>query len=301
MAEKKRVLKNGAGTFLSPSGAGMPPLLLGVLFVAFQATAGWEYLDNGEIRIGVDRSRGACIGWFGESSTKRNLLNHRDEGRFVQQSYYGAPDGSKWNKKDWVYNPVQGGSWDGKRSKVLKFEKDKTALYAKIEPRSWSGGQKCPEAIMEQTISLDGSVAHIRFKLTYTGEDQGKPRHQEMPAVFVDYDLTNLVYMEKDKLKRRVPGWPNEGGKATGEWTAWLDDNDWGIGIYTPGTTDFTCYRHKGNGTSGENGSACSYVAPVRTFALTEGLVVEYDVYLTIGTLDQIRERFAELRQKNDG
>jgi len=60
------------------------------LLLSGGAFAGWEYLDSGTIRIGVDRSRGACIGWFGESETKRNQLNHWDEGRFVQQSYYGA-------------------------------------------------------------------------------------------------------------------------------------------------------------------------------------------------------------------
>jgi len=136
-----------------------------------------------------------------------------------------------------------------------------------------------------------------RFKLTYTGKDQGKPRHQEMPAVFVDYALENLVYCEGEELTRRVPGWPNESGKSSKDWTAWLDGKDWGIGIHTPGTPQFTCYRHKGDGTAGENGSACSYIAPVRTFALTKGLVVEYDVYLTIGTLGEIRERFGALKR----
>lgn len=270
------------------------------LIVSGSAIAGWEYLDNGVVRIGVDRSRGACIGWFGQSTTKRNLLNHWDEGRFVQQSYYGAPDGSKWNKKGWVYNPVQGGSWDGKRSKVLKFNKTDDSLYAKIEPLSWSGGQACPEAIMEQTIMLTGRVARIRFKMTYTGEDQGKPKHQEMPAVFVDYALDQLVYYEGAELKRRVPGWPNERGKSSRHWTAWLNDTDWGIGIYTPGTTEFTCYRHHGDGTAGENGSACSYIAPVRTFALKKGVMVEYDVYLTLGSLDEIRTCFSWLRTKNE-
>ncbi len=72
----------------------------------------WVYLDNGTVRIGIDKSRGACIGYFGESKTGRNLLNHYDEGRFVQQSYYGQKDGSDWHGKPWVYNPVQGGSWD---------------------------------------------------------------------------------------------------------------------------------------------------------------------------------------------
>jgi len=264
------------------------------------ASAEWDFLDNGTVRIGVDRSRGAGIGFFGESKSGRNLLNHFDEGRFVQQSYYGAPDGSKWNTRDWVYNPVQGGSWDGKRSKVLAFNKTDDSLYAKIEPLSWSGGQSCPEAVMEQTITLTGRVAHIRFKMTYTGEDQGKPKHQEMPAVFVDYALNQLVYYEGAELTRRVPGWPNERGKSSRHWTAWLNDKDWGIGIFTPGTPDFTCYRYHADGTPGEKSAACSYIAPVRTFALKKGVRVEYDVYLTLGSLDEIHTCFSLLRNPNE-
>lgn len=268
---------------------------------AFLSVAGepeWRFLDNGTVRIGIDRSRGACIGFFSESKTKRNLLNHFDEGRFVQQSYYGAKDGSDWNGKPWRYNPVQGGSWDGKAGRVLEYDKKRNALYAKIEPRNWGGGEPCPEAVMEEWIKLDGPVAQIRFKLTYTGEDQGTPRHQEMPAVFVDAVLSNLVYVAEGKLTRRCPDFPNEYGRAQDEWSAWLDDRDWGLGIDTPGTTEFTCYRHKGNGQTGPDGSACSYISPLRTFALTNGLEVEYEFYLTIGTLDEIRKRFEKL--KND-
>jgi hypothetical protein len=267
-----------------------------LLIVAAVATAAgaadWKYLDNGVVRIGIDRSRGACIGFFGESEAKRNLLNHFDEGRFIQQSVYGAEDGSLWNKRPWRYNPVQGGSWDGRQARTLEFKKSKDSLYAKIEPRNWGGGQPCPEAIMEEWITLDGPLAKIQFKLTYSGEDQGSPRHQEMPAVFVDAVLSNHVYFVAGELVQRNPSFPNEYGQTEREWTAWLDDQDRGIGIYTPGTAEFTCYRHKGSGTTGSTGSACSYVAPIRTFALTKGLEVKYDVYLTIGTLEEISQRF---------
>lgn len=259
-------------------------------------TPEWEYLDNGTVKIGVDKARGAGIGFFGESKTGRNLLNHFDEGRFVQQSYYGAADGSFWDKKPWTYNPVQGGSWDGKISTTLDFSRTNETLYARIEPRSWSGGQTCPEAIMEQTLSLEGAVALINFKMTFTGEDQGNPRHQEMPAMFVDAALSNLVYQAGESLTRRVPGWPNEYGKSSDDWVAWLNDEDWGIGIYTPGTPDFTCYRF-GNGPAGAEAESCSYVSPIRKFALTTGLVVDYKVYLTIGTLDEITVRFNALKE----
>ena len=252
----------------------------------------WVFLDNGELRIGVDTSRGACIGFFGESDTRRNLLNNYDEGRYIQQSYYGAEDGSDWNGKPWCYNPVQGGDWRGNKARVLELTKDRdNSLRAKIEPLSWASGRKCPEAIMTLDLSLHGKIARAIFKMDYTGEDQGPARHQEMPAVFVDAELSQLVYPSLGTLTRRVPSWPNEYGKSDASWFAYLDENDWGIGICTPGTTDFTCYRFAGNGVKGPLGSSCSYIAPLRTFALKSGLTVSYECYLTIGSLGQIKQR----------
>ncbi|VGO11480.1 hypothetical protein PDESU_00024 [Pontiella desulfatans] len=267
---------------------------------------GWEYIDNGTLKIGVDRSRGACIGFFGESQTGRNLLNHFDEGRFIQQSYYGQADGSDWNGKPWVYNPIQGGSWLRVPAKVHEFNKAEDELYAKIEPRHWASGVLCPEMVMQQTITLDGDVAKISFSMKYDGPDQGEPRHQELPAVFIDGALPNFYYTKNGTLTNEAPRILAENGKegvdglglgeSTSEWVAYLDDTNWGIGIFTPGTTDFTVYRALGDGTTGEKGSACSYVAPLRTFALTKGLEVEYDVYLTIGTLKEITRRFSALK-----
>lgn len=268
----------------------------------------WIYLKNRYIKIGVDKSRGACIGYLSKASSRKNVLNHFDEGRFIQQSYYGQKDGSNWNGKPWVYNPVQGGSWDRTPSKLLEFKVDKRkqTLYAKIMPRRWSSGELCPEAIMEQWITLSGKVAKIRFKMTYTGPDQGKPRHQEMPAVFVDGAMKTFVYLKGGKELRPDVGILAENGKpeveglrydkAEEEWGAYLDKKDYGIGIYTPETVDFTCYRALGDGKTGPTGSSCSYVAPLRTFALTKGLVVTYDAYLTIGKLSEIKKTITKIK-----
>lgn len=266
----------------------------------------WEYLDNGTLKIGVDLSRGACIGFFGESKTGRNLLNHFDEGRFIQQSYYGQEDGSDWNGKPWVYNPIQGGSWQRIPAKVQQFKTTGNMLYAKIEPRHWASGKLCPEMMMAQKIVLDGQIARISFLMKYDGPDQGEPRHQELPAVFIDGALPNFYYTTNGVLTAASPRILAENGEegsdglaygaSSSEWVAYLDDNGWGVGIYTPGTAEFTVYRARGDGTTGPSGSACSYVAPLRTFALTKGLEVKYDVYLTIGSLDEIKSRFERLK-----
>lgn len=275
-------------------------LATGSAFAAASPKDPFTYLENGILRIGVDKSRGAAIGYFALTMDKRNLLNHQDEGRFIQQSYYGDPDGSMWGKKPWRYNPVQGGSYKGEDAKTLEFRETDKELYAKVEPLHWANAKPCPEAIMKELITLDGPIAKIRMRMNYTGPTNKVAAHQEMPAMFVDFDLPHLIFERDGKLVRHAPvdlqknGGPEKIG-YTGGWLAYVDDKDFGIGIYTPGTNEAVTYRHKGNGTTGPEGSACSYVAPIRKMTLKKDDVVDYEFYLTIGTLDEIRARFAKL------
>ncbi|MFT5905934.1 MAG: hypothetical protein ACI9E1_001539, partial [Cryomorphaceae bacterium] len=166
----------------------------------------------------------------------------------------------------------------------------------------WASAKPCPEAIMQQWITLNGSVAKIRMKMDYTGESQKNTPHQEMPAMFVDYDLPFLVFEKDKKLIRHNP--INLGKNLKPEnityetnWLAFVDDKDFGIGIYTPGTNKAVTYRHKGNGSTGPEGFACSYVAPVRNINLKKGTTIDYEFYITIGSLKEIRERFDALKK----
>jgi hypothetical protein len=262
----------------------------------------WIYLDNGTLRIGIDKARGAAIGHLSLSKDKRNLLNHFDEGRFIQQSYYGAADGSLWAGKPWTYNPVQGGSYEGKSAKTLDYKQEANSLYAKIEPLHWATGVACPEATMEEWISLEGNVAKIRMRMHYTGVTHEGKRHQEMPAMFVDYALPFLYFEKENKLVKHEPiilgdSLSPEIITYETEWLAFVDEKNFGIGIYTPETKEAVTYRAKGDGTAGPGGSACSYVAPVRTLSLTQGTVIDYEFYLCIGSLDEIRASFSKLKK----
>lgn len=284
-----------------------PLLILAFLCMAGAAVAAkpdesWSYLDNGSLRIGVDQSRGAAIGFLALSKDNRNLLNHYDEGRFIQQSYYGNHDGSMWAKKPWRYNPVQGGSYKGENAKTLEFRKTANELYAKIEPLHWASARPCPEATMHEWITLDGPLAKIRMRMDFTGTTQDAPAHQEMPAMFVDFALPHLIFENQQKLVRHEPVFlEKEGGPEKidydGEWLAYVDDKDFGIGICTPGTKEAVTYRYRGDGKTGPAGSACSYVAPIRTLQLTKGAAVDYEFFITIGTLEEIRTRFAKIRK----
>ena len=90
---------------------------------------GKYYIDNGKVRLGIDLDRGGSVFYFAQSSTKKNILNHADEGRFIQQSYYGEPDGSVWGGNPWVWNPIQGGGSKGRKAKVRSHV---------LEKESWS-------------------------------------------------------------------------------------------------------------------------------------------------------------------
>ncbi len=203
--------------------------LLGLLLTVFSVHAQtWSYIQNDSVKLGVQLDRGAAVAFFGRTATGRNLLNHYDYGRLLQQSFYGTNDGSSWNGTPWRWNPVQSGCWTGKvAGLVLDFRNDGHSLYAKTKPINW-GGCDVIDAVMEEWIELIGNVAMIRFRLTNNSRDNTNISNQEMPAVFVDYDLANLVSYEGSKpwtdaaLTRKVPGWPNSGGQLDENWAAYV-------------------------------------------------------------------------------
>lgn len=257
----------------------------------------WVYLDNGQLRLGVNESAGSVIGWFSLSGEAKNLLNTFDVGRYVQQSFYGDKDGSDWNGKPWTYNPVQGGSWKNVPAVLLESRQEDGVYYAKTQPRHWASGALLNEVTMEQWLKLEGAEAVLKFRMTYEGTTTHRARHQELPALFVDASLETLVVCAADEeawkqapLTRLQPRFPNEYAKVSEPWAAWVNGKDEGIGILFPGTTELTCYRVR----QGHAQADCSYLAPIRTLALTPGLVVEYEVALAIGAVNDLRERFAK-------
>jgi hypothetical protein len=264
------------------------------------------FVENGKVKVGVDLSSGGSIFWFsekaGEGRGERNLLNHADRGRFVQQSYYGKPDGSKWVEKEWCWNPVQGGDYKGRPARLVEVKEGEGSLYVRSVPVNWAGGEDVEDCRMEQWITLKEEVAKVRFRFSYKGEVEHPAKHQELPAVFVDLALGDLVYYKGDapwtggELAKEQPGWPNEYRDVPEEWAGFVGPDGRGVGVYFPGTKQITTYKHPGP--TGPTGGGCSYFAPIRTMAITPGLVFEYEVFLTIGTAGEMRGRFGGIRGK---
>jgi hypothetical protein len=272
---------------------------------ALPAQEHWTYLDNGIVRLGVNMDAGGSIGWFSPSRSPANLLNAFDHGRYAQQSYYGDADGSEWNGKPWRYNPVQGGSWKGVPATVLEKKEDKHSLYVKTRPRQWASGKDADEMIFEQWLTLEGGLARLKYRMTFTGTAEHKPAHQELPAIFVMPRCDTLVFCEKGApawtdapLVRKQPGPPGAKDgivKLSEPWAAWVDGEGQGIGVWFPHTDFATTYRVRDTGVGN-----CSYIAPLQTFALKPGLVFDYEVVLAIGSAEQIRAAFTKLHQQRE-
>ena len=242
------------------------------------------FIENGRIRVGVKKSSGCGIAWFSVGENGKNLVNHWDRGRLIQQSYYGGADGSMWDKQPWRWNPVQGGDWKGKPATTLEFKLEKESFYAKTRGMHWASGTELTNVVFEETIRLLNNVAHVHFKFTYSGDESHPVRDQEIPAVFLEPHLDTLVLCDDDQpwtngpLHRSKPGWPNESRKMTEHWAAYVDKDGNGLGVLVPVADVLTCYRF-GDGKR-EHGS-CSYFAPLTRFAVTPGKVFEYDIYLS--------------------
>lgn len=263
----------------------------------------WRFVQNEHLRIGVKVSSGAAIGWISPAASDHNVVNHFDRGRLIQQSYYGDADGSMWGEKPWNWNPVQGGHYQGRGARVRDLTNTQTTLDATSIPVHWATGDDLPNCEMQQSIKLQDHIARIRYRFSYTGTHRHSVREQEIPAVFLEPEYQTLVCYGGSKawagemVERTQPGWPNERRKLSEPWAAYVNDAGWGLGVLVPGAKELTCYRF-GDGRR-EHG-ACSYFAPVTRFAITPGLVWEYEVFITLGTIDEIRRRFEQIVRSPD-
>jgi hypothetical protein len=73
-----------------------------------------------------------------------------------------------------------------------------------------------------------------------------------------------------------------------------VDGNHWGIGIYNPKCDKFLAGMAGVPGKEAADGST-SYIAPVKKEILYKNCVYDYEYYVIIGTLQDIRARIYEL------
>ena len=239
-----------------------------------------------------------------------NLINNFDCGRMLQQSYFGSVDGSVWpfptGPRSWRWNPVQGGSYLNQPGSVLSWTNaTENCFVSYTNPRHWVTGEIMKDVEMKQTACLQDDILHIRFRMKYTGQTTHDLADQEMPAVFLWRGISRLVaYTGADPWSKKElqqidpiisPTVKTDYINATENWAAYVNkDTGWGFGMYFPHGTKLAYYIVD----SPQNGpEECAYFAPIKQMAISPKATIEYDVYITLGTIDVIRNRFYAIRQ----
>ena len=144
-------------------------------------------------------------------------------------------------------------------------------------------------------------------------------RHQEFPALyfighFNQYkSYTGSKPWQKRAIETRPPFYLNKTGKgwdktiATEHWGAFVNKDDFGIAVYSPVIAKYLTGHHNMlSGLAGkrpksdemsDRDSYTSYIAPIGSMKLGPKSVVEYEYYVLVGKIEEVRNTIYQLRK----
>lgn len=242
-----------------------------------------------------------------------NLINTYDPGRLIQQSYYGMVYDPVTTLS---YNPVQGGNGYG-ASQLVDYRVSEGEVYIKCRPNDWNKNETTC-SYMENWYTLEDGVVRVRNRFTdFSGYDHSaNDAIQEVPACYPIYPLNKFVCYQGDEPFRNKPLYEDEnltfwvgggyhGFNVTESWTAWVSEENFGIGIYTPSVTSASAGRH--TGTTFEeakkiDGNASDLVQTTYSsmnvhFVMQTYESFEYTYFLMADFVDTMRATFYELNK----
>lgn len=285
-----------------------------------------RYIENDRLKVGFDLSIGGAIVYLEDKANKSgNIINSFDWGRQIQLSYYSGPapfigpngeqPSPSWAGLGW--NPIQAGDCGGYGSRVLEFKKiDDATAFVRTRPMLWPNIGllaeclfECDYRLTENGFELSATIINDRSdKTQYPG------RHQEAPAVYTNAPWYKLVTYLGDKPfeneplttvvdKRDGKGWPWRSYYATECWSALVNEDNYGIGVYQPNAPQTSGGFHGGDGAKGldlgPKNTATGYIAPLETTILDWNIKRTYKTIFIVGSLDEIRSTVYRLAKKD--
>jgi hypothetical protein len=273
-----------------------------------------SFLDNGEVRIGMDLALGGAVTFISSKDHPRNIINSADLGRQIQMSHYSGPwpfeVGDKKPNKAWAglgWNPIQTGDCYGNPSKVVEHRNDGKQLYIKCIPMQWPLNNVPGDCIFETWTRLEGPVIHMRYRCTNQRSDKTayRPCGQELPAVYTISKLCRLMSytgskpFTGDTLTQvtndwRKP-WPWTRFVATERWAALVDSSDWGLGVFKDDGGEFNGGIYGDARSDDPKDGSTGYVAPIHVENFDHNIVYEHRTAFVVGSLAEIRKRCNEM------
>jgi len=272
------------------------------------------FLDNGELRVGMDLALGGAVTHISSKDHPGNIINSADLGRQIQMSHYSGPwpfvVGDKQPRKEWAglgWNPIQTGDCYGNPSRVIEHRNNGKELYLKCVPMQWPLDNVPSDCIFETWTRLRGPVIQMRFRCTNRRSDRTtyRPCPQELPAVYTISKLCRLMsYTGEKPFTRdtlslitndwRKP-WPWRHFVGTERWAALVDENDWGLGVFKDDGGEFDGGIYGDARSEDPKDGSTAYVAPIHVENFDYNIVYEHRTDLVVGKLADIRGRFNEM------
>ncbi len=276
-----------------------------------------SYLDNGEVRIGMDLALGGAVTFISGKGHPGNIINSADLGRQIQMSHYSGP----WpfevvDKKPhpaWVglgWNPIQTGDCHLNPSEVVEHRNDGKELYIRCIPMQWPLEGVPGDCVFETWTTLEGPLIHMRFRCTNrrTDKTQYRPCPQELPAVYTISKLSRLMSYTGDrpftdgalthvKNDWHKP-WPWTRFTATEGWAALVDDEGWGLGVFKVDGSEFHGGIHGDGRSEDPKHGSTAYVAPIHHENFDPDIVYEHRTEFLVGRLEEMRRRFNAMAER---
>ena len=169
-----------------------------------QATAArMEYLENANIKVGLDMARGGAMTFLSYRG-RPNMINVFDDGRYLQVSLWGGPipyipPGAELypseDAKAWGWLVVTAGDSFGNLTGVTETRKTANEIYVKSSPIVFTLRKYPANCTFEYWVTLEATAVKVRFKATLnrTETAQYEARGHEAPAVYATGNFTQFT------------------------------------------------------------------------------------------------------------
>lgn len=275
------------------------------------------FLDNGQVRIGMDLSLGGAVTFISSKDHPGNIINSADLGRQIQMSHYSGPwpfaPGGKEPRKEWAglgWNPIQTGDCYGNPSRVVEHRNSGKEIYIRCAPMQWPLDHVPGDCLFETWTRLEGPVIHMRYRCTNQRSDRTfyRPCSQELPAVYTISKLSRLMAYTGDKpftgdaLTQvtndwRKP-WPWTRFVASERWAALVGEDDWGLGVFKNDGGEFHGGIYGDGRSEDPKDSSTAYLAPIHVENFDGNIVYEHRTDFMVGKLAEIRKQFNGMAKK---
>jgi hypothetical protein len=273
-------------------------------------------LDNGTVKVGIDRAKGAAITWLSSARYPKNLINSADPGRLIQQSYYAGlrldrrADGQSKSWSPWSWNPIQGGgvsSW----ARVIAFERlDDNTLYGETVPKLWDMPDEEAAALMRQWTAFEPGLPEVivvrcEFVARREPGDRWGPSKlspQEIPACYFTRNFSTVKSYLGDGAWRdetQPPGPPWGKARPPRHAMAFFAPGGEGVAVFSPcATQPWNFGPHAGGSSDDPAAGPCMHVAPIDRVNLGPRSTYRYRYWLVVGTEAQLPARLDALLEK---